>query len=70
MALKIHEAAMRYDLSATLWRNAMTQDNDELNGLNVEQLRMLEMRYPPSDQRDEIRRIITIRTAKEAHHGR
>ncbi len=67
MASKIREAALRYDLGATLWRNAMTGDNDELNGLNVEQLEMLKVKYPPCEQRDEIQRIITLRTQKAAH---
>ncbi len=69
MPSRIHEAALRYDLAATLWRNAMTGDNDELNGLNVEQLQMLEVRYPEGcEQRAEIRRIITLR--QESAHGR
>ncbi len=62
MPSKLRETALRYDLSSTLWRNAMTHDNDELNGLNVEQLEMLEVRYPEEcEQRAEIRRIITTR---------
>ncbi len=63
MTSKLREAALRYDLSATLWRNAMTKDNDELNGLNVEQLIILETKYPDSEQRDEIRRIIKSRSS-------
>jgi len=64
MASKIREAALRYDLGATLWRNAMTKDNDELNGLNVEQLTMLAAKYPESEQLNEINRIITTRQGK------
>ncbi len=75
MPSKIREAALRYDLGATLWRNAIRQewakttgtryDNDELNGLNVEQLLMLEMKYPEEcAQSIEIRRIIDLRNAK------
>lgn len=71
MRSKLHEAALRYDLGATLWRNAMTHDNDELNGLNVEQLMMLEVKYPEDcEQRKEIRRIIDLRTTKKVDHGR
>ncbi len=69
MRSKIREAALRYDLGATLWRNAMTHDNDELNGLNVEQLEMLAAKYPPEcDQYREITRIITLR--QESSHAR
>ncbi len=68
MTSKIREAALRYDLGATLWRNAMTHDNDELNGLNVEQLEMLAAKFPDCDQRNEINRIITLR--QKAHDGR
>ncbi len=70
MPSKIRETALRYDLGATLWRNAMTKDNEELNGLNVEQLIMLEARYPEGCiQREEIRRIINIRSIQKEAHG-
>ncbi len=81
MPSKIREAALRYDLGATLWRNAMRQewakstgiayDNDELNGLNVEQLIMLEAKYPEEcAQSIEIRRIITLRQTQKEHDGK
>ncbi len=67
MTSKIREAALRYDLGATLWRNAMTKSNEELNGLNVEQLIMLKAKYPEEcEQHIEICRIITIRTTQKA----
>lgn len=67
---KIREAALRYDLGATLWRNAMTKDNEELNGLNMEQLVMLAAKYPEDcEQYIEINRIITIRKTQKAHDG-
>ncbi len=65
MASKIREAALRYDLGATLWRNAMTKDNSELDGLNVEQLTMLAAKFPDCEQRDEINRIISTRKAPD-----
>jgi hypothetical protein len=42
----IREAALRYDLGATLWRVGVTQDNKELTALLPEQLRALVVRYP------------------------
>ena len=51
---KIREAALRQDLSSTLWRVGVTQDNSQLFDLLPEQLRMLLAKYPADCQQHEI----------------
>lgn len=59
---RIRKAALAYDMSAALWRVAITQDNREIRDLLNEQLEELVQRYPSdSAQHQAIRRHIDSR---------
>ena len=67
MPSKIREAAMRLDLSSTLWRFLFTKDASELNDLLPAQLRELSKRFPEgSAEHTEIRDAIRL---KETAHN-
>ncbi len=56
---KLRDAALRLDLTATLWRIGVTQDNREICDLLPEQLRALAAKYPVDcDQLRAINRLI------------
>lgn len=60
----IRAAALRHDLSATLWRIAVTQDNMEIPDLLPEQLRELIPKYPEgSAQRAELEKLLVWKEA-------
>lgn len=61
----IRDAALRLDLSGTLWRVAQTQDGKEFRDLLLEQLRWLVERYPEdSAQYANLKRLIAIKEAQ------
>ncbi len=62
MPSKIHEAAMRLDLSSTLWRFLFTKDASELGDLLPAQLRELSKRFEEgSVEHNEIQTVICLK---------
>ncbi len=45
MPSKLRDAALRLDLSATIWRFSVTRDTTELDDLLPDQLRVLALRF-------------------------
>lgn len=55
----IRAAALRHDLSSTIWRISITQDNKEFIDLLPEQLRELIPKYPEGcRQRAELEKLL------------